>query len=84
MYKKKGDERVYKILDLEVVENWNMKWIISIQIPDSPPSRLVYIVSNFIYVILKSTSFLQKTHNAPTLKVLITKISVSLHETNAL
>ena len=68
MYKNKGMGGY--ILDLGVVENWNTKWIISIQIPDSPSSRLVYIVSNFIYVILKSTAFPQKTHNAPALKVL--------------
>ena len=28
-----------KILDLGVVKNWNMKWIISRQLPDSPPPQ---------------------------------------------
>ena len=28
-----------EILDLGVVKNWNMKWVISRQLPDSPPPQ---------------------------------------------
>ena len=67
-----------KLLDLGVVKNWNVKWIICRQLPDSPPpqqlkgashpiSRLtalvyVYTFSNLIYFLPKSTSFPQKTN----------------------
>ena len=71
MYKNKGIGGY--ILDLGVVENWNMKWIISIQIPDSPPSRLpgcISFLTSFMLFSNQHHSPKKPTHNAPALKVL--------------
>ena len=83
-----------KLLDLGVVKNWNMKWIICRQLPDSPPPQqlkgashpfsgltalvYVYTFSNLIYFLPKSTSFPQKTNCNAPLTSLFLKLEIKV------
>ena len=83
-----------KLLDLGVVKNWNVKWIICRQLPDSPPPQqlkgasdpfsgltalvYVYTFSNLIYFLPKSTSFPQKTNCNAFLTSLFLKLEIKV------